>query len=63
MFLRRKAASLLMERHGYPLSATSPNLLRLVWSAFSLPTKLLPALLFNLTRMRNIRETVKRRLA
>lgn len=39
------------------------DLSRSVWNAASLPVKLVLALLFNLKRMRNIKETIKRRLA
>ena len=52
-----------MKQHGYPLAEASPNPLRLGWSVATLPAKLGLALLFNLKRMRNIRETIKRRMA
>jgi len=53
----------MMKRHGYAPTPVGPSPLRLVGSAVSLPVKLALALLFNLKRMRNIKETIKRRMA
>lgn len=62
IFLCQKMTSVLAERHGYDLSPVRPDPLRLAWSVVSFPVKLVLALLFNLRRTRNLRETIKRRL-
>lgn len=62
IFLCQKVTSTSMKRHGYDPIPVSPEPLWLAWSVFSLPLKLALALLLNLKRMRNIRETIKRRL-
>lgn len=62
VFLCQKVTGGLMGRHGYAPVPVSPAPLRVVWSLLALPVKLALALLLNLGRMRNIRETIKRRL-
>jgi hypothetical protein len=64
LFLCQKIAGGPMQRYGYPLLTPSrPNAPRLVASLVSFPAKLVFALLLNLGRMRNIQETIKRRLS
>ncbi len=52
----------LMKKHNYPLVSRRPNPVRLAIDILSFPMKLTMALLCNLDRMKNIRETLKRRL-
>lgn len=63
VFLCQKMTGAPMKRHGYKVAEVSPNPLRLGWSVATLPVKLGLALLLNIKRMRNIRETIKRRMA
>lgn len=48
--------------HGFQLSNAQPNLLILCYYVFTFPIKLILAFLMNLNRMKNIIETIKRRL-
>ena len=52
----------LMKKHNYPLVSRRPNPVRLAIDVLSFPVKLTMAFLCNLDRMKNIRETLKRRL-
>lgn len=52
----------LMKTHNYTPVAIRPNYLRLLLSFLSFPLKTIFAFLFNLDRIKNIRETLKRRL-
>jgi hypothetical protein len=63
VFLCQKVTGGMMKRHGYAPAPVGPSPLRLAGSVVSLPVKLALALLFNLKRMRNIKETIKRRMA
>ncbi|HET7270088.1 MAG TPA: sulfotransferase [Rubrobacter sp.] len=64
IFLCQKITGGPMRRYGYPLLTLSrPNAPRLVASLVSFPAKLVFALLLNLGRMRNIQETIRRRLS
>lgn len=63
VFLCQRVTGAQMKRHGYLLAQVRPSALWLGWSVVSLPVKLALALLFNLKRMRNIKETIKRRMA
>ena len=62
VFLCQRVAGRLMKSHGYVPVPIAPSPLRTVWSILSLPVRLVLALILNLRRMRNIRETIKRRL-
>jgi omega-hydroxy-beta-dihydromenaquinone-9 sulfotransferase len=63
LFLCQKITNTLMERNGYKSVPVSPHPLALAYSLTSVGVKLTLALLFNLKRMRNITETIRRRLA
>ena len=52
----------LMKKHNYPIVSRRPNPVRLAIDVLSFPVKLTMAFLCNLDRMKNIRETLKRRL-
>ena len=52
----------LMEKHNYRLVSCRPNPVILAIDVLSFPVKLTMAFLCNLDRMKNIRETLKRRL-
>jgi len=62
IFLCQKITAVLMERNGYKPVSVEPHPLSLVYSFGSFLVKLTLALLFNFKRMRNITETIKRRL-
>ncbi len=62
VFLCQKVTGRLMKSHRYAPVPVAPSPVRTVWSVLSLPVKLALALLLNLGRVRNIRETIKRRL-
>lgn len=51
-----------MKQYGYEVKPISPNPLLLVYYYISFPIKIMLALLFNLHRMKNIGEAIKRRL-
>lgn len=63
IYLCQKISGSVMERHGYTLLKVSPNVLRVFYYIFSLCIKLSLAFVLNFKRMRNIRETIKRRLS
>lgn len=63
VYLCQKVTATPAKRHGYVPEPVRPNPLRLAWSLASLPLKLAFALLLNLGRMRNIRETIRKRLS
>lgn len=52
----------LMKKHNYPIVSRRPNPVRLAIDVLSFPMKLTAAFLCNLDRMKNIRETLKRRI-
>ncbi|MDH3651587.1 MAG: sulfotransferase [Saprospiraceae bacterium] len=60
--LCQKISGSLMKKHGYQLVKTNPNHLTLVGYYFSFPLKLALALILNLHRMKNISETIRKRL-
>ena len=62
VFLCQRVTGRLMKSHGYAPVPVAPSPVRTIWSILSLPVKLALALLLNLGRVRNIRETIKRRL-
>ena len=51
-----------MEKHSYVPISIRPNILRLAVSILSFPIKLVGAFVCNLDRIKNIRETLRRRL-
>jgi hypothetical protein len=63
IFLCQKITGGLMREHGYTLSSSNLDLLPLGGSVVLFPIKLSLALLLNLKRMRNVKETIKRRLS
>ncbi|MCT7949342.1 sulfotransferase [Ancylothrix sp. C2] len=62
IFLCQWVAKTTMEKHGYEPMAINPNPLTVGSSVISLPVQIALALLLNLKRMRNITETIRRRL-
>jgi hypothetical protein len=62
IFLCQKITKVFMERNGYKPVSVEPHPLGLAYSFGSFLVKLTLALLFNFKRMRNIIETIKRRL-
>lgn len=62
IYISQKLNETLMKKHNYVPIPIRPNLASLVVSLFLFPIKLVLAFLFNLDRMKNIRETLKRRL-
>lgn len=52
----------LMKKHNYSIVSRRPNPVRLAIDVLSFPMKLTAAFLCNLDRMKNIRETLKRRI-
>ncbi len=52
----------LMKKHNYELISFFPNLILILVYLFSFPLKLISAFIYNLDRIKNIRETLKRRL-
>ena len=62
IYINQKLNSDLMKKHKYIPVTIRPNYLRLMFSFLSFPLKVLFAFLFNLDRIKNIRETLKRRL-
>lgn len=61
LFLSQKVTGRLMEKYGYKESAIMPNPVSLIYYAMTFPLKLSFAFMLNLRRMRNIKETIKRR--
>jgi hypothetical protein len=62
IFWCQKICNDLLVKHHYPLEPTPTNFLLKASYAISFPFKLAFALLLNLNRMKNITETIKRRL-
>ena len=62
VYINQRLNAELMKRHKYTPIFIRPNFLRLMLSLLSFPLKILFALLFNLDRIKNLRETLKRRL-
>jgi hypothetical protein len=51
-----------MQQYGYPIENIKPNIFYLLYFYISFPVKISLALLMNLDRMKNIAETLKRRM-
>jgi len=62
IYINQKINSSLMEQYGYVVTNANPNYFTLVWYMISFPLKILMAFALNLNRIKNIRETIKRRL-
>ena len=62
VYINQKLNTELMKKHNYTPIFIRPNYLRLMLSLLSFPLKVLFALLFNLDRVKNLRETLRRRL-
>lgn len=58
----QKVAAGLIRQHGYELKEVSPSILRVGLTGLTFPLKLGGALLLNISRVRNLKETIKRRL-
>ena len=62
IYLNQKINAALMERHNYSPVSIQPNVASLMLHLLAFPVKLGGAFLFNLDRMKNIRQTLKRRI-
>ena len=62
IYLNQKMNNKLMEKHNYEYVRIRPNLFSLLIHFITFPIKMLLALLCNLDRIKNIRETIRRRL-
>ena len=62
IYLNQKLNANLMKKHNYDPVMIRPNIFYLMLDLLSFPIKLIGAFLFNLDRIKNIRETLKRRL-
>ncbi len=62
IYISQKINKTLMDKHNYNLMSIRPNVFSLVTNILSFPIKLAAAFVCNLDRIKNIRETLKRRL-
>ena len=62
IYLNQTVTAALMKQHNYTLVSIKPNIATLTLHLLSFPVKLGGAFFFNLGRMKNIRETLKRRI-
>ena len=62
IYLNQKINAALMKKHSYTSVSIQPNVANLMLHLLTFPVKLGGAFLFNLDRMKNIRQTLKRRL-
>lgn len=62
IYLNQKINATLMKKHNYNSVSIQPNVATLIFHLLTFPVKLGGAFLFNLDRMKNIRETLKRRM-
>lgn len=62
IYLCQKITRFLMDRHSYTSVDVKLNYIKLIYYMFSLPIKLLMAFMLNIKRMKNIKETIKKRL-
>ena len=62
IYLNQTITAALMKGHNYSPVSVRPNIINLVSQVLIFPLKLAGAFLFNLDRMKNIRQTLKRRL-
>ena len=61
IYLNQKINAALMRKHSYAPISIQPNIVSLMLHLLTFPAKLGGAFLFNLDRMKNIRQTLKRR--
>ena len=61
IYLNQTITAALMKKHNYSPVSIQPNVVSLVLHLLTFPVKLIGAFLFNLDRMKNIRQTLKRR--
>ncbi len=62
LYISQKVNGSLMRKHNYELVRIQPSIFYLLLNIVSFPLKSIGAFLFNLNRIKNIRETLKRRL-
>lgn len=62
IYLSQMITAALMKKHSYTPASVRPNIGSLVFHLLTFPIKLVGAFLFNLDRVKNIRETLKRRI-
>ena len=62
VYICQKITRNLMQQYGYKISDIQPNPVRLVFYMMTFPWKILIAFILNLKRMKNVKETFKRRL-
>ncbi|MCE2399706.1 sulfotransferase [Candidatus Poribacteria bacterium] len=62
IYISQKINRTLMEKHNYVSISIRPNVFSLVVNILAFPIKLAAAFVCNLDRIKNIRETIKRRL-
>ena len=62
IYLNEKINAALMKKHNYSRISGHPNVASLTLHLLTFPIKLAGAFFFNLDRMKNIRETLKRRI-
>ena len=62
IYLNQAINATLMEKHNYSPVSIQPNLASLTLHLLTFPVKLAGAFFFNLDRVKNIRETLKRRI-
>lgn len=62
IYLNEKINAALMKKHNYNRISEHPNVASLTLHLLTFPIKLAGAFFFNLDRMKNIRETLKRRI-
>lgn len=62
IYITQKLNGNLMKKHNYQLIRIRPNFLTLIIYLITFPIKLSGAFMFNLDRVRNLRETLRRRL-
>ena len=61
VYLNQTITAVLMKKHNYNPVSIRPNLVSLMLHLLTFPVKLVGAFFFNLDRMKNIRQTLKRR--
>lgn len=62
IFINQKLNSELMKKHNYEAVKIIPNFIRLLIDIITFPIKIVLAFISNLDRIKNIRETIRRRL-
>ena len=62
IYLNQKITAALMKKHNYSPVSIQPNVVNLMLHLLTFPVKLGGAFLFNIDRIKNIRETLKRRI-